>query len=151
MFGTGLLVFVLANTLALLADLPVSLVGSIIALVGAVSAGAVTALASRRTARETRDSMARQREQDRELGLIHAGQDTLLSVIEQQRLEMSHQRETIERLRKQVDRIPRLEEHIRAMRGELAEALSHHSECETRRQAQEQIIAELRRRLGGIT
>jgi septal ring factor EnvC (AmiA/AmiB activator) len=128
---------------------------ALIALAGSLATAAVTWVIARRKALDERTQLERTAEQARELGLIHASQDSLLELIDTQRTELANARTELAELRA----------HVTKMRGELATALRQHAECEEMRArqnrmittqegvitTQEKVISELRVRLGGVT
>ena len=115
-------------------DLPIPIAVAVIAGVVAIATSLVAFLLNRRGGDDTWT-----------LGLIHETQvsqsaalATANAQLTRQDLQLAHQEDLIEDLREQVA----------AMRVELDEALRSHRECEDARNAQAEIILELRDRLG---
>lgn len=111
----------------MLAEVPTPVVVAAVTMIGGLLVGFATAVVARRSAKDSR-----------ELGLIHAGQETLVGVISELRAENA-------RLMRTCERIPVLEQQISAMRNDLAEALANYSNCE---EARHDLLAEIRRMRG---
>lgn len=108
-------------------DLPVPIAVAVIAGVVAIATSLVAFLLNRRGGDDTWT-----------LGLIHETQASQSAALATANAQLVRQDALIQDLRDQVA----------AMRGELDEALRSHRECEDARNAQAEIIVELRDRLG---
>jgi F0F1-type ATP synthase membrane subunit b/b' len=100
-------------------DAMIPVIVAFVALVGSLATGAITLVIGRRKADDSR-----------ELGIIHAAQDSLVALVADQRAEIHD-----------------LREQVAKMRVELAESLRHHAACEAARGEQDRVIAALRLQL----